>query len=219
MNVLTSKQESDICLSCGECCKRYSITILPEEATIIAKKLKISRKKFLEEHCELFVKIYPKSTPGILTYLTAFFPKRTGEVLSNYLTYLPPSFFVVPQIALKRKEGICRYLNKNNTCKIYKERPAPCRLFPFLVVEGYAENYPFCELFKKTNKNYSAKSREYSKKIKKYFEEVDRKGFVSVWKYPPTKGKLFLNELLIAGLTLKQLKKMMASKPNPQLHE
>jgi len=219
MGELTYKQESDICLSCGECCKRYSITILPEEAIIIAKKLKISRKKFLEEHCELFVKIYPKSTPGILTYSTAFFPKRTGEVLLNYLNYLPPSFFVVPQIALKRKEGECRYLNKNNSCKIYGERPFPCRLFPFMVVPGYEENYPFCELFRKTRKNYSAKSREYRKKMKKYFEEVNKKGFVKVWKYPPTKGKLFLNELLIAGLTLKQLNKMMTSKPTAQIHE
>jgi len=216
---LTSKQESDICLSCGECCKRYSITLLPNEATIIAKKLKISKKRFLEEHCELFVKIYPKSTPGILTYQTAFFPKRTGEILSNYLNYLPPSFFVVPQIALKRNEGICRYLNKNNTCKIYKERPFPCKLFPFMVVPGYEENYPFCELFRKTRKNYSAKSREYTKKIKTYFGEVDKKGFEQVWKNPPLKGKLFLNELLVAGLTLKQLNKMMASKPNAQIHE
>jgi len=218
MNGLTSKQESDICLSCGECCKRYSITLLPKEAILLAKKLKISRKKFLEEHCELFVKIYPKSTPGILTFSTAFFPKRTGETLNNYLNYLPPSFFVVPQIALKRKEGVCRYLNKDNTCKVYKERPFSCQLFPFMVVPGYEENYPFCELFRKTQKNYSAKSRAYSKEIKKYFEEVDKKYFVSVWKNPPTKGKLFLNELLIAGLTLKQLNKMMSSKPTKEIH-
>jgi len=207
MTNLSKKQESDVCLSCGECCKRYSITILPEEATIIAKKLKLSKKKFLEEHCELFVKIYPKSTPGILTFSTAFFPKRVGEILSAYLTYLPPSFFIVPQISLKRKESICRYLNEDNTCKIYEQRPFPCRLFPFMVVPGYEENYPFCELFKKTRKNYSTKSKEYRKKMTNYFGEVNIKGFLGLWKNPPTKGKFFLNELLISGITLKQLKK------------
>ena len=218
MTKLSQKQESDICLACGECCKRYSITVLPEEAKIIAKKLKISQKKFLEENCELFVKIYPKSTPGILTYSTAFFPKRIGESLSYNLTYLPPSFFVLPQIVLRREAGICRYLNKDNTCKIYKERPMPCHLFPFMVVPGYEENYPFCELFRKTHKNYKIKSRSYEKKMKEYFKNVDEKGFSVFWKNPPKRGKLFLNDLLISGITIKQLEKIMSAKPNPEFH-
>jgi Fe-S-cluster containining protein len=211
---LTAKQESSICLNCGECCKRYSITIFPEEVEKIAKKLKISKKKFLEEHCELFVKLYPKSTPGILTFSTTFFPKRVGEMLSTSLAYIPPSFFVLPQIALRRKKGICRYLNKDNTCQIYKQRPYPCKLFPFMVVPGYEEQYPFCELFRKTSEDYSKQSKGYGKKLTKYFKEVDKKGINGTWKYLPKRGKLFLNEMLIGGVTLKQLEKMMAITQN-----
>jgi Fe-S-cluster containining protein len=209
---LTRKQESDICLSCGECCKRYSITLLPEEATIIAKKLKLSKKKFLENYCELFVKVYPKTTPGILTFPTTFFPKKIGELLSRELTSVPGGFFVLPQIALKRKEGVCRYLNKDNTCQIYNERPFPCELFPFMVVPGYEEQYPFCELFKKSNKTLPNKSKQYSKKIKIYFKQMDEKGFTKVWKSTPKKGKFFLNELLLGEITIKQLEKMMSVK-------
>lgn len=205
---LSPKQESIICLSCGECCKRYSITILPNEVEKIAKILKISKKRFLEEHCELFVKVFPKSTPGLLTYPTTFFPKRVGEMLSTDLSYLPPSFFVLPQIALKRSEGICRYLDKKNRCEIYSQRPFPCKIFPFMFVPGYEEQYPFCELFKKETKDYSTISKKYSKELKKYFKEVDKKGFEKVWKFPPKQGKFFLNELLVGGLTLKQLTKM-----------
>ena len=170
---LTQKQESKICLACGECCKRYSITILLSEVKKISKKLGISQKKFLEKHCELFVKIYPKSNPGLLTYPTAFFPKRIGEILSKDLNYLPPSFFVLPQISLKRKKGICRYLKKDNKCLIYKERPFPCKLFPFMVVPGYEESYPFCELFGKATEDKSKLSTEYRKKLMNYFKKID----------------------------------------------
>jgi Fe-S-cluster containining protein len=212
MPKLTQKQESDSCLACGECCKRYSITILPEEAQLIAKKLRISKKKFLETHCELFVKVYPKTTPGILTFPTTFFPKKIGEMLLSDLNIVPAGFFVLPQIALKRKEGICRYLNKNNTCQIYNERPFPCELFPFMVVPGYEEQYPFCELFKKSNKTLPRKSKQFSKKIKVYFKQIDEKGFVKVWRNVPKKGKFFLNELLLGEITSLQLEKMMKIK-------
>jgi Fe-S-cluster containining protein len=207
-----NKSTSKICLSCGECCKRYSITILPKEVEEISKQLKISKKKFLEEYCELFVKIYPKSTPGILTFSTTFFPKKVGIMINNILSYPPIGFFVVPQITLKRIDGICRFLEKDNKCKIYSKRPIPCKLFPFLVVPGYEEQYPFCELFKVSSKDYSKQSRSFSKKITNYFKDVDEKTFLKIWKNPPQKGKLFLNEELMGEITLKQLQKMFSKK-------
>ena len=205
---LTPKQESDICLSCGECCKRYSITVLPNEVAKISKKLKITQKEFLEKHCELFVKVYPKSTKGILTYPTVFFPKEIGDLLEQELRIVPTSFFVLPQITLKRKSGLCRYIDKENKCGIYKERPSPCKLFPFMVVLGYEEQYPFCELFRKTSKDNSKLSRKFSKEIKSYFKEVDKNGFGKVWKKHPLKGKFFLNELLLGEITFSQLTNM-----------
>jgi Fe-S-cluster containining protein len=212
--VLTKKEESDMCLACGECCKRYSITVLPHEVEKLSKKLGITQKKFLETHCELFVKVYPKSTPGILTFPTVFFPKKIGELLTQDLKVLPTSFFVLPQITLKRKSGVCRYLNKDNTCQVYKERPNPCKLFPFMVVPGYEEQYPFCELFKVGYKDVSKQTRSYSKQVKQYFTAVDKKGFVGLWKKYPMKGKFFLNELLLGEITISELNEMMATHTN-----
>ncbi len=209
---LSFKEESMICLSCGECCKRYSITILPEEIPKIAKLLKISKKKFLQEYCELFVKIYPKSVPGLLTFATTFFPKKIGELISTILSYPPTGFLIVPQIALKRVSGVCVFLQKNNSCKIYSKRPSPCKLFPFMVVPGYEEQYPFCELFRKQSHYDLKHSKIFSKKISNYFKIVDKKGFEKVWFNPPEKGKLFLNELLLGKINLNQLNKMFSHK-------
>lgn len=210
---LTKKQESEICLSCGECCKRYSISILPREVPSLAKTLKISKKKFLENHCELFVKVFPKTIPGILTCPTAFFPKKIGDLLYNEFNYVPAGFFVVPQITLKRKEnGHCQFLNNDNTCAIYKVRPSPCKLFPFLVAPGYEENYPFCELFQKTYKDYSKQSRKFQKEITQYFQEVDIKGFEKVWKFLPNNGKFFLNDSLLGEINKKQLIKILSKR-------
>lgn len=213
LNILTKSQETKICLSCGECCKRYNITLLPREVLVLAKKLKISKKNFLENNCELFVKVFPKTIPGILTCPTTFFPKKIGDLLYNEFNYVPAGFFIVPQITLKRKEnGCCEFLNDDNSCQVYKERPTPCKLFPFLVAPGYEENYPFCELFHKTYKNYSKESRKFQKEISSYFKDVDEKGFEKVWKYLPKKGKFFLNDSLLGEITDKQILKMLSKR-------
>ncbi|MDD4250950.1 MAG: YkgJ family cysteine cluster protein [Candidatus ainarchaeum sp.] len=209
---LSPKEESVICLNCGECCKKYSITILPKESKKISKFLKISNKKFLQEKCELFVKIYPKSTPGLLTCTTCFFPKKIGLMIDSILSYPPHGFFVVPQIILKRIDGNCEFLLQGNKCKIYSKRPFPCKVFPFMVVPGYEEQYPFCELFKKSGKDNVKKSRLFSKKITEYFKTVDKIGFEKTWKYFPNNGKLFLSDELIGEISFKQLKTMLNHK-------
>ena len=79
------KKESNLCLECGECCKRYWITVLPSEVDGILKELKITKKKFLEGYCELNVKIYPKSTIGVLTYPSTF-SKRIIRLIKNSFT-------------------------------------------------------------------------------------------------------------------------------------
>ena len=202
---LTKKQESDICLDCGECCRKYWITVFPEEVTKIAKNMKISKKKFLEEYCELFVKAYPKSTPGTLTYPTTFFPKRIYHKLEKEAGTLPVSFFIVPQIVMRRHGKACFFLNEDNSCKIYKSRPEPCLLFPFIAVPGYRENYPFCPLYKTEQKDYAKKSRAYFKKVKKYFKDVEKKGFKNYWKTPPASGNLFLTDRKIGKISLEEI--------------
>ena len=212
MTKLTKKQESDICLSCGECCKRYYITLLKSEVAPIAKGLAISQKKFLGEYCELHVKMFPKSTKGVLTFPTIFFPKKIGDMIKENMGYSPQGFFVLPQVVLKRNEGNCPFLPENLMCEIYKSRPEPCKLFPFIAVPGYRENYPFCSLFRKEWKDYSKKSRSYFKKVKSYFYEVEKKGFKKFWRSPPINGKIFLNETLIGKINLDELELMMVSR-------
>jgi Fe-S-cluster containining protein len=205
MKKLTQKQESVTCLSCGECCKRYWITVLPDEATKIAKQLKISRKKFLQDNTELFVKIYPKSTPGTLTYPNAFFPEKLIQKIFDSNPVNSESFFIVPQVVLKRNDKACVFLKENNSCKIYKSRPEPCRLFPFIAVPGYRENYPFCSLYRQEQKDYSKKSGTYFSKIQKYFKLVEKKGFEKLWKNPPKQGIVFLSEKKIGSITLEEI--------------
>ena len=210
---LSAKQESDICLSCGECCKRYWITVLPQEAKVLAKSLRMGEKEFLEEKCVLFVKLFPKSTPGLLTIPTAFFPKRIYELLEKEMVEVPQSFFVVPQIVLKRERGECVLLGAGNKCSAYKTRPEPCRLFPFIAVAGLREQYPFCPLFHKTFKDSSKESRAYYKKVQKYFKSVHAKGFFGakgVWKHAPQKGSLLLNEKALGEISLGELEDLLS---------
>jgi Fe-S-cluster containining protein len=210
---LTKKEESEICLSCGECCKKYSITILPKEAKEIADFLDISLKEFLEEKCEIYVKIFPKSIPGPLTVPSAFFPKKVGELLYNHFDYIPAGFFVVPQIALKRVDNSnCQFLNEDNTCKIYEARPTPCKLFPFMVTNSYEEKYDFCELQKRTNKDYKKESKKYQEEINKYFEDVENNNFEKVWEFLPTKTKLFLSDTYLGIIKKDDLLKMLSKR-------
>jgi len=227
-NKLTKKQESDLCLDCGECCKRYYITVLPEESNKISKLLKKTRKDFLENDCVLNVKLFPKTTPGVLTYPTTFFPKRVFDLIKQEISIIPESFFIVPQVVLERTEKktfkfknkksiietrtACKFIRPENACTIYEARPAPCRLFPFIAMPGLREQYPFCELFQNTFKNYSIESKIYYSKVQDYFKEVDKKGFVNFWRTPPKVGVLFLQEKEIGPISLEELLLMMPRK-------
>ncbi|MEK6958999.1 MAG: YkgJ family cysteine cluster protein [archaeon] len=206
---LSQKEESDICLSCGECCKRYWITILPSESKAIAKTLKISEKDFLEKHCIFQAKLFPKSTPGVLTYPSTFFPRRVYNMIRHEMPGVSESFFIVQQIVLKREEAggkkICNFLDSQNYCAIYKVRPKPCDLFPFIAMPDIRESYPFCGLFKKTFKDTSKDSKKYYALIQAYFKQVDKKGLGGVWKNLPKKGLLFLGDKELGEISLEEL--------------
>ena len=225
---LTKKEESQTCLACGECCKKYWITLLPEEATKISRLTKQTKNNFLENSTQLHVKLFPKSTPGVLTYPSAFLPKRIYSLIQKEFPLTPESFFVVPQIVLKREEknvfsfkgnktkaevrNACIFIDATNACSIYEARPEPCRLFPFIAVAGFKEQYPFCELFQKTYRDLSIESRIYYKKIQNYFKNVDEKGFSKFWRSPPTKGLLFIQDKLVGEITIEELEQMMPKK-------
>jgi len=225
---LSKKEEGDTCLACGECCKRYWITVLPAEAAKIAKDLGKTRKSFLEEDCVLHVKLFPKTTPGVLTFPSTFFPKRIFDLLKKEFGVFPESFFVVPQIVLKREEKVvfnfkekktkqekrnaCAFIDASNACSIYDSRPSPCRLFPFIAVAGFREQYPFCELYQKTFKGYAIESRIYYKKVQAYFKEVDESTFTKFWRTPPMRGIFYLQDKVLGEISLEELEQMMPKK-------
>lgn len=228
VNKLTKKQESDICLACGECCKRYWITVLPTEANKISKALGKTKKDFLENDCVLNVKLFPKTTPGVLTFPTTFFPKRIFDLVKKEIGNVQESFFIVPQVVLKREEKktfkfkdnksiiekrvACKFIRPENTCEIYEARPVPCRLFPFIAMPGLREQYPFCELFQKTYKDLSIESKIYYSKVQDYFKEVDAKGFENLWHSPPKTGILFIQDKEIGPISIEELSLMMPKK-------
>lgn len=225
---LSKKEESDLCLECGECCKRYYITVLPTEVTKLANELNITKRKFLEEYCMLNVKIYPKSTEGVLTYPSVFFPSKIIQQIKKKNFLVANSFFIVPQIVLKREEVIthtffnnkekrekrnaCIFIDAKNMCKVYQARPTPCRLFPFIAMPDLREQYPFCKLYQMTEKNLSIESKNYYSKVQDYFKEVDKKSFLSVWHYAPKKGILFFSDSEIGEITIEELIEMMPRK-------
>lgn len=211
---LSAKEETDICLSCGECCRRYWITVLPKEAARIAKQLKQKIPDFLKERCIILVKLYPKTEKGLLTHPSAFFPKEVIQHLQNSGNDVAVSYFIVPQVVLKRQDRACTFLGKGNLCAIYEDRPKPCSLFPFIAVPGFEENYPFCGLYHKTWKDNARKSDAYFKKIKAYFRQVDTKGFTKLWGSPPKEGILMLGEKQVGILSLDSLEKMLSAKPS-----
>ncbi len=228
VNKLTKKQESDFCLACGECCKRYHITVLPDEANKISKLLNKTKKDFLENDCALNVKLFPKTTPGVLTYPSTFFPKRIFDLVKKEVGIVGESYFIVPQVVLKREEkktfkfkdkksiietrNACKFIRPENNCNIYEARPSPCRLFPFIAMPGLREQYPFCELFQKTYKDLSIESKIYYSKVQDYFKEIDKKGFSSFWRTPPAVGSLFLQDKEIGNISLEELHLMMPKK-------
>ncbi|MFA6269455.1 MAG: YkgJ family cysteine cluster protein [archaeon] len=225
---LSKKEESALCLACGECCKRYWITVLPEEATKIAKLLSVSRKDFLENNCVLHVKLFPKTTPGVLTFPSTFLPERIYTLIEKEFPLMQESFFIVPQVVIKREEktvfnfskektthekrNACLFLDASNSCEIYESRPAPCKLFPFIAVAGYREQYPFCELFRKTFKDLALESKIYYAKVQDYFKAVNDKTFTKLWRTPPQKGLLFLQDKPLGEITLEELTQMMPKK-------
>ncbi|MEI7961768.1 MAG: YkgJ family cysteine cluster protein [archaeon] len=225
---LTKNEEANICLSCGECCKRYWITVLPEEAKKIARFRGVQIKDFLENDCILNVKLFTKTTPGVLTFPSTFLPKPIYDVLKKEMNIVPESFFIVPQVVLKRNEktvfnfnekktkkeirNACLYLMAENACEIYPARPAPCRLFPFIAMPDYREQYPFCGLYQRTSKDFSIESKIYYGLVQQYFKTVDEKSFSSIWRYPPTNGFIFLGEKQIGKITLSELIQMTPKK-------
>jgi len=179
-------------LNCSECCKRYWITILPEEATRLASTLGLSEKEFLKKHCVLLTYFYKrKSSSPHLTVNNSILPKKISDFLEKE-EFISPYYFILPTIALARNyAGECVFL-KGGKCKVHESAPRPCKLFPFLASSNkpLKEHYPFCKaLQQKGFENLFGKIDScHSKKTSDYFDSIKEKGFAFVWTDLPKKG-------------------------------
>jgi len=205
------KSIKSVCSACQECCKQYNITLLPEEAKKIEKKLNLIEKEFIEKYCDLSIQFFPSfnsKNPFVLHYLKL--PKKFREKLKEKtnLKY----FFVLPNLALKKTKK-CVFLEKG-LCTIHEVKPEQCKLFPFISLKketSFWKKYPFCNLLKqgfKPEKNFMEKSEKHYEKIKEYFEKVKENGFKSEWKNLPEKGNAFYKDEKITQITKNEFSKL-----------
>lgn len=204
------------CRYCGECCKIYNISILPEEAEKIASLLEIPLEEFLERHCQMLIHLFSsnyKTNP--LVQFSGDFPKSIYRKLQKKIVLVPQYFLVLPAIALKKP---CSFYS--GKCEIHPARPGACKAFPFVTLNREAslqdlqERYKFCkglqEMKEELNEEYFKAKEIHFKETHEYFEKVKKEGFEKVWNYVPGKGILLYKDLLICGINEKEIKRFIS---------
>jgi Fe-S-cluster containining protein len=195
------------CQQCLECCKKYWITILPDEAKQQAEFLKISLEKFIEDYCLLYLQLFPAgSAPKQgLTMPASFLPKRIKEKLEQRGLALPDSLMVLPWLAFKRENNQCVFLTPDALCSIHPVRPKQCALFPFISLKenekDYQKLYPFCKGLTTGSEETAEEQAQHLQAVKAYFADVKEKGFTQVWPVLPAQGKLFFEDEFVCDLS------------------
>ncbi|MFH1239771.1 MAG: YkgJ family cysteine cluster protein [Candidatus Diapherotrites archaeon] len=200
-------------LNCTECCEKYWITLLPEDAKNMASELKISEEEFLKNYCTIFIQLFPAEfSKNKLKISTDFLPKQIADALKTQLNELPNFVLVLPTLALKKDE-FCIFL-ENQLCKVHKSKPAQCKFFPFISYEknpDFTKIYPFCKtLHVKTFYEIDAHGEEHYKEIFNYFESVKKEGFLKHWKTLPDKGVVVCKGITLGELSADEILKMIS---------
>lgn len=191
------------CMRCLECCRQYWISLLPEEAEKISRKLNLSLKEFIEKNCVVLLQAYPfsKSKQSFVHSLDKF-PSRIQGILKKKSK--ASHFMVLPLIALDKTKGKCILL-KGVNCLVYEERPKQCALFPLISIQRTKtskEHYPFCKGLL-PGKEFKINKKEvlgHYEKVRNHLDEVKEKGFQSIWPALPAKGMLMLSNEFIDEL-------------------
>lgn len=198
------------CQKCGECCKRYAISVLPKELSRQAKFFKLSEKEFITIYTRLLVQIVPFSSGNHpLALHTNLIPKKVWSVLKKN-GFSSHYAMILPMVGFKKKEYCVFFDPETFGCTMHIVKPAQCSLFPFTSAEDnvdYSKAYDFCELAtissptKYTHALQAAQRRE----MKKYFDAVAAKGMLSVWKFLPSEGDIIFGGKKIAEISLTEL--------------
>jgi len=198
------------CAKCGECCKRYFIQIMPEDAEKISKFMGISLEEFISDYTQLFLQFFIgdfKSTGLVVP--SAFIPKKFIEPINSIVSGTPKEVMVLPTLAFKRNEKTCVFLNNLNQCKIYPVRPEQCKTFPFISINkneiDFLELYPFCKGLELSDaKKHKNLAEPHFKKTNDYFNKVKKKGFSSQWKILPKKELAVLETKTLSEINRKE---------------
>lgn len=208
-----------VAYGCMECCKRYWITVLPSEANKIAGSLNEKPSDFLHAYCLFQVQLYPtdKKTENPLVISIDHIPLQFHAKIKEKLGSIPPFLLALPTIVFKREpNGACEFLNqKNGLCTIYEHRPGQCELFPFIPSNNKPLHvlYPFCAYLqdKKPNGRFAHYGKTQFKKTEKYFRNVEKKGFETVWKTIPEQGILRLDDHFLGRISKTELVQLLGT--------
>lgn len=187
------------CARCLQCCQRYFITLLPQEAATQAKHFHLSLSSFLDQHTTLFLQVIPsKQTPHPWVFAREELP------FASQLPSTPSHDFVflIPGVALKRKGVACTFLDiEKKSCQIHPVRPGQCALFPLISRSKSIitkQDYPFCVGLQSSEGavNLPANEKHY-KHVKRYLDLIQSNGFDSVWNQKPSTGLIVMDEKVI----------------------
>ncbi|MBM3282553.1 MAG: YkgJ family cysteine cluster protein [Candidatus Diapherotrites archaeon] len=219
MNPPSAEQIYAICKTCGECCKRYAISVLPRELAREAKFFKLSEKEFTAIYTRLLVQIVPFSSgQHPLSLHTSMIPQNVWKKLQA-AGFSSDYAMILPMVGFKKKEYCVFFDPKTTSCTMHEVKPAQCTLFPFTSVEkniDYAKAYDFCELSrveKPTNEIFAAQDAQ-RVEMRNYFDAVAEKGLSNVWKNIPNAGDIIYNGKIISTITLNELNEWLAAAKN-----
>lgn len=208
------QEKATACQRCGECCRRYYISVLPDELEREANFFKLKQERFIEIYCQLFLQVLPlQHGDHPLALHTSAIPKSLWNVLhkqgihSNYVMLLP-------MLGFKKKEFCVFFDPKLYLCTMHTVKPAQCTLFPFMAGEknvDFAKTYDFCELASiATPTKYTHIQADAQKnKMAQYFDAVATHGMEKVWKHLPEEGIILYQGKAIAPITLKEMQELL----------
>ncbi len=211
---LLLQEKATACQKCGECCRRYYISVLPEEAVREAKFFKLKLEQFIGIYCQLFLQVMPlQSGDHPLALHTSAIPKKLWTAMqksginSNYVMLLP-------MLGFKKKEFCVFFDPKLYLCTMHTVKPAQCSLFPFMAGEkkvDFAKAYDFCELasIASPTKYTHAQADMQKAKMAHYFDAVAKNGMEKVWKFLPQEGIVLFQGKAIAPIALHEMQELL----------
>lgn len=198
------------CQKCGECCKRYAISVLPNELSRQAAFFKLSEKEFTSIYTRLLVQLVPFSSGNHpLAIHTNLIPQNIWKKLQA-AGFEGEYAMILPMVGFKKKE-YCVFFNPETFgCTMHSVKPSQCSLFPFASAEDnvdYSKAYDFCELatISSPTKYTTALQVAQRREMKNYFDSVAEKGLLSVWKNVPNEGDIIFRGKKVADISLNEL--------------